>query len=85
VSASEPDPTNPHDHTNRFDHRGPDGRRATLGLSAENAFDRFCFPAGGGCKASVGSPLGRLFGGSSLTARVGFDHATLARVDLTTG
>jgi hypothetical protein len=89
VRAGDPDPTNPHDHTNRFDYRGVDGAAATLGLSADDAFDRFCFPASGRCRASMGapagSPLGRLFGGRSLKARVGFDHATLARIDLTTG
>jgi hypothetical protein len=86
VSASTPDPTNPHQHSNRFSYRGRNGRLAQLGLTTATAFDRFCFPAGGDCSASVaappGSALADVLGGTSAKARVGFDHAKLARLDL---
>jgi hypothetical protein len=88
VRAGDADPTNPHDHVNRFDHRGRNGRLATLGLSADDAFDRFCLSSSGACTASVGAPrrsaLARLLGGSPAIARVGFDHARLGRLDLST-
>jgi hypothetical protein len=86
VSASAPDPTNPHQHSNRFSYRGRSGRIAQLGLATATAFDRFCFPAAGGCSARVvappGSVLAEVFGDTSATARVGFDHAKLARLDV---
>jgi hypothetical protein len=89
VSAREPDPTNPHDHSNLFSYRGRTGRVTQLGLSAGSAFDRFCLPASGGCRASLGaergSGLGRLFGDTSAPARIGFDHAKLRRVGLALG
>ncbi len=85
VSASAPDPTNPHQHSNLFTYRGRDGRVAQLGLATATAFDRFCFPAAGGCSAGVaappGSPLADALGGTSAQALVGFDHARLARLD----
>ena len=59
---------------------------AQLGLATAAAFDRFCFPAGGGCSASLaappGSALADALGDTSAEARVGFDHAKLARLDL---
>jgi hypothetical protein len=86
VSARAEDPTNPHDHINRFEYRAPDGGEAGLGLATADAIDRFCFPASGGCKASArasrGSPFARLLGGRSAAVRVGFDHAKLPRVEL---
>jgi hypothetical protein len=86
VSASTPDPTNPHQHWNRFTYRGRSGRVAQLGLATAAAFDRFCFPAAAGCSASVatrpGSALAKVLGATSAEARVGFDHAKLARLDL---
>ena len=86
VSASTPDPTNPHQHSNRFTYRGPSGRVVQLGLATAAAFDRFCFPAGGDCSASVaappGSALADVLGGTSAKATVGFDHAKLARLAL---
>ena len=86
VVASTPDPTNPHQHSNRFTYRGKGARIAQLGLAAGAAFDRFCFPAGGGCSASVAAPPGSVLAGAlgatSAVARVGFDHARLARLDL---
>ena len=89
VSASTPDPTNPHEHSNRFTYRGRNGRIGQLGLATAAAFDRFCFPAAGGCSAHLaappGSALADVLGGTSAEARVGFDHAKLARLDLTTG
>jgi hypothetical protein len=88
VRAGDTDPTNPHDHVNRFDQRGRNGRLATLGLSADDAFDRFCLSSSGGCAAAVGAPrrsgLARLLGGTSAIARIGFDHARLGRLDLST-
>jgi hypothetical protein len=89
VSASAPDPTNPHTHANRFGYRAPNGRTARLDLAITAAFDRFCFPANGGCSAAVaappGSELARVLGATSAVARVGFDHAKVGRLDLDTG
>jgi hypothetical protein len=86
VSASAPDPTNPHRHSNRFTYRGRSGRAAQLGLATATAFDHFCFPTAGGCSATVaappGSALAEALGDTSATARVGFDHAKLARLDV---
>jgi hypothetical protein len=86
VSASTPDPTNPHRHSNRFTYRGPSGRAAQLGLATATAFDRFCFPTAGDCSATVtappGSALAEALGDTSAIARVGFDHAKLARLDI---
>ncbi|MGH2714084.1 MAG: hypothetical protein ACRDM7_09425 [Thermoleophilaceae bacterium] len=86
VSASDLDPTNPHDHLNRFEHRGRSGRISSLSLSSQDAADRFCFPASRSCSATVraprGSALARLLGGRSAPAVVGFDHEQLARIDL---
>ncbi len=82
VGASQPDPTNPHDHANVFEHRGG----ATLGLTIENAFDRFCLSPGEGCSASLRAPRGsaliRLLGGSNAPVRAAFDHDRLRRVDI---
>jgi hypothetical protein len=86
VTASQLDPTNPHDHANLFEHRGADGGAARVTMSIPNAVDRFCFPAGGGCSATVraarGSQLAGLLGGRSAPVTAGFDHEKLARVDL---
>lgn len=86
VGASAPDPTNPHRHSNRFTYRGRNGRVAQLGLATAIAFDRFCFPEAGGCSAKVaappGSALAEVLGGTSAQARVGFDHAKVARLDV---
>ncbi len=86
VSASEPDPTNPHDHLNSFSSVSPDGRIAAMGLFTDDAFDRFCFPSPGGCRVFVrahrNSPVRALLGDGSTIARVGFDHAPIARVAL---
>jgi hypothetical protein len=86
VSASASDPTNPHQHSNRFTYRGRSGRVGQLGLATATAFDRFCFSAAGGCSASVAAPPGSVLadvlGGTSARARVGFDHAKLARLDI---
>jgi hypothetical protein len=85
VGASQPDPTNPHDHANLFKHRGG----AALSLTIEDAFDRFCLSPGETCSASLraarGSALSRLLGRRSAPVRAGFDHDTLARVDLVLG
>jgi hypothetical protein len=82
VVASQPDPTNPHDHANLFEHR--DG--AALGLTIEAAFDRFCLSPGEGCSASLrtarGSALNRLLGQSRVPVRAAFDHDRLRRVDI---
>jgi hypothetical protein len=84
VNAVAPDPTNPHRHSNRFSYRGRTGSAAQFGLAIATAFDRFCFPTAGGCTALVAAPPGsamaKLLGGTSATARVGFDHARLARL-----
>jgi hypothetical protein len=86
VSASDLDPTNPHDHLNSFQHQDDEGRVSSLILTSQDAIDRFCFPASGSCSASVsaprGSELGRLLGGESAPVRVGFDHEPVARIDL---
>ena len=86
VSASDLDPTNPHDHVNRFEHRGTDGRRGTMTLAITDAIDRFCFPEGGTCTATVRAPrrsaMARLLGGRSAPVRAGFDHERLPRIDL---
>jgi hypothetical protein len=78
-----------HDHANRFEHVGPDGRRASLGVTAEGALDRFCFPAAGGCSVSLaatpGSQAARLLGGRGPAVRVAFDHEKIARIDLDLG
>ena len=78
VSASDLDPTNPHDHVNRFEHRGADRRTGTLSLAITDAVDRFCFPDGGTCKATVRAPrrsaMARLLGGRTAPVRAGFDH-----------
>ena len=82
VGASQLDPTNPHDHANLFEHRGG----AALGLTIEDAFDRFCLPPGEGCSASLraarGSALTRLLGHSRAPVRAAFDHDRLPRVDI---
>ena len=86
VRATDLDPTNPHDHANRFDHLAEKGRAGTLTVAIQNALDRFCFPAGGSCTASVkaerGSLVARLIGGREAIVRAGFDHAKLPRVTL---
>ena len=85
VSASDLDPTNPHDHLNSFEHRSG-GQVATLRLSSQDAIDRFCFPGAGTCSASIQAPRGsairRLLGGRSAPVRAGFDHERLARIDV---
>jgi len=86
VRASDLDPTNPHDHANRFDHVAPKGRAGTMTVAIQNALDRFCFPDGGTCTASVraerGSLVARLMGGREAPVRAGFDHSKLPRVAL---
>jgi hypothetical protein len=86
VSASDLDPTNPHDHLNSFEHQDDDRDVAALTFSSQDAFDRFCFPASGNCSASIraprGSAIGRLLGGDSAPVRVGFDHEKLGRIDI---
>lgn len=85
VGATALDPTNPHDHVNRFEYRSA-GRVSKLSLTSEDATDRFCFPASGGCTASIraprGSPLRRVLGGRSAPVLAGFDHEKLSRIDL---
>jgi hypothetical protein len=82
VGASQPDPTNPHDHANLFEHR--DG--AALGLAIEDASDRFCLSPGQTCSASLEaarkSALHRLLGRRSAPVRAAFDHDRIARVDI---
>jgi hypothetical protein len=77
VRASDLDPTNPHDHANRF---------GAMTVAIQNALDRFCFPDGGTCTASVraesGSLVARLMGGRKAPVRAGFDHSKLRRVAL---
>jgi hypothetical protein len=89
VTASDVDPTNPHDHVNRFEYRGRGRRVGTLELSIADAFDRFCFTAGGNCTATVAAPAGSLLacvlGGTSAPVRIGFDHAKIDRIDLRLG
>jgi hypothetical protein len=86
VSATRLDPTNPHDHRNRFRYRGPGRRAATVDLSARDAVDRFCFPASRDCSASIrakrGSSFAQLLGGRSASATVAFDHEPIDRVQL---
>jgi hypothetical protein len=83
VGASQPDPTNPHDHANLFQHRGGGG---ALELTIEDAFDRFCLSPGDTCSASLrasrDSALRRLLGRRSPPVRAAFDHDRLARVDI---
>jgi len=85
VRASLADPTNPHDHANLFEHRAQ-GRTATLTLSIQDAFDRFCLEPNETCSGSVrapaGSVLARLLGGRSAGARAAFDHDKLDRADI---
>jgi hypothetical protein len=87
VSASELDPTNPHDHVNSFNSVGPSGEAASMGLFTDDAFDRFCFPSSGNCtvfvRAHRRSPLRGLLGNGSVIARAGFDHAKIKRIELT--
>ncbi len=82
VGASQPDPTNPHDHANLFEHRG----RAALALRIEDAFDRFCLSPGETCTASLqtgrNSALRRLLGRRSAPVRAAFDHDRIGRVDI---
>jgi hypothetical protein len=82
VGASQPDPTNPHDHANLFEHRGG----AALALTIENAFDRFCLSPGETCSASLQaagkSPLRRLLGRRSAPVRAAFDHDELALIEV---
>jgi hypothetical protein len=77
VRARDLDPTNPHDHANRF---------GAMTVTIQNALDRFCFPGGGSCAASVkaerGSLVARLIGGREAPVRAGFDHSKLPRVTL---
>ena len=86
VSASELDPTNPHDHMNSFNSVGRNGRLAPMGLFTDDAFDRFCFPSPAGCRVFVRahrrSPVRGLLGDGSTIARVGFDHAEIERIEL---
>ena len=85
VKASLPDPTNPHDHANLFDHRGG----GQIAMTIEDAFDRFCLTPGQGCSASLkaqrGSTIAKLLGVRSVPVRAGFDHDKLPRVDLVLG
>ena len=86
VNAADPDPTNPHDHANVFEHRATGVRRSALTMSIDDAFDRFCVLPSEDCaavvKAARRSPVARLLGGPTAQARAGFDHDELARVDL---
>ena len=85
VVASQPDPTNPHDHANLFEQR----EGAALALTIEDAFDRFCLSPGETCSASLEaarrSALHRLLGRRSAPVRAAFDHDRLARVDIVLG
>ncbi len=85
VRATLPDPTNPHDHANLFEHR----RGGMLSMTIEDAHDRFCLTPGEGCSATLkskrGSTLARLLGTRSAPVRAGFDHDKLDRVDLVLG
>jgi hypothetical protein len=89
VSAAALDPTNPHDHANEFSYVDRDGRLAELGLVAQDAVDRFCFPAQGGCsvwmRAHSKSPVRVLIGDGSAPVTVGFDHARISRMELLVG
>jgi hypothetical protein len=86
VAARDLDPTNPHDHANRFEHQRAGRAVSSLNLAIENAIDRFCFPESGSCSVTVraprGSALARRLGGRSAKARVGFDHERVRRIDL---
>jgi hypothetical protein len=85
VGASQPDPTNPHDHANLFEHRGG----AALALAIEDASDRFCLSPGETCSASLqaarNSALRRLLGRRSAPVRAAFDHDRIGRVDIVLG
>jgi hypothetical protein len=85
VRASQPDPTNPHDHANLFEHGGA----AQLSMTIEDARDRFCLTPGQGCAASLwaarGSALARTLGATSAPVRAAFDHDRIPRVDLVLG
>jgi hypothetical protein len=85
VKASLPDPTNPHDHANLFEHR----RGGQIAMTIEDASDRFCLTPGQGCSASLkaqrGSTIAKLLGVRSVPVRAGFDHDKLPRVDLVLG
>lgn len=89
VSASELDPTNPHDHVNSFSATDRNGKLSTISLFTDDAFDRFCFPSAGGCdtfvRAHRRSPLRELLGDGSVVPRVGFDHVRIERVKLLLG
>jgi hypothetical protein len=82
VAARRPDPTNPHDHANLFEHRGG----GALALTIEDASDRFCLSPADGCSASLraahGSYVSRLLGDSRAPVRAAFDHDPLPRVDI---
>jgi hypothetical protein len=86
VNASALDPTNPHEHSNRFTYPAQSGRAPQLGLEAAAAVDRFCFPVAGNCSAFLAAPpesaLANLLGDTSAEARVAFDHVKLPRIDL---
>lgn len=85
VGASQPDPTNPHDHFNLFQHRGG----AALALTIEDASDWFCLSPGETCSAALtaagNSALRRVLGRRSAPVRAGFDHARIGRVDIVLG
>ncbi len=89
VSASELDPTNPHDHVNSFSSVSHNGRLAVMSLFTDDAFDRFCFPSVGSCdvfvRAHRRSPVRELLGDGSVVARAGFDHAEIERVAVDLG
>jgi hypothetical protein len=77
----------PHDHRNRFEHRPPGGgARPHLELETEGAVDHFCFPAAGGCSATITtaprSTTRRVLGGAEPTVKAAFDHRRIARLDL---
>ena len=85
VRAGTLDPTNPHDHLNRFAHGAPDGAGGTIDLRTTGAADRFCFVGTGACSVSVSgrSPaMRRVLGDGSAPARVGFDHERIGQLDL---
>jgi hypothetical protein len=85
VAADQPDPTNPHDHANLFERPGG----AALGLTIEDASDRFCLSPGETCSASLqaarNSALRRLLGRRSAPVRAAFDHDRIGRVDVVLG